>query len=710
MRQKNFQSNAFNRYSADNQNADSNNYEDDIDDGFKPSQPQHVFKNDFNPFVHIHSNGNSVSDQSKDQSGNPQTNNYNHNFRPFDDRIRENDFFAPSFKSTTKSPQNLFNSEQYFNNQPPQQKHKQSDSLPDNFSYYHLGPKKQPNERDNRKINGQGYYNKIPNVAVVPNATPKNHFVSFSTVGGFFNNHQATTPANNFENYKQFSKIRNNYNAQNQGGSASASFDSGEGNRFVTNDFFPSGLSNQYSTTPRPRQYYTSTSPRFEPSHQQNDEDFYPSVGTRVKPPARPELHLLSGEGTTEPAQRYLVSQFTDKSFPYYEKTTTRPTTKLGPTRGPVVGVPFDFNKFIESIRQEQIANQNSNQSPNEGVGIFSTKLNALPGGAGATDFITKSTPRPFYNTNSYSNVGPTVVPSTRLRNTNYETTTLDSDEYYYDDEEEPTTRVPTIVKKFTTSRPTLTTTTTATTIATTTKEPKGYEGFIKSIPKQTSIKLQPIPVTDSTEEEGEDDEYYYDDDEDVFHVPPTNKYMPMTETRAPRPTPTYNAQRVPPSRHTTVQPIRQFYQTTESSTEIPSILHFPKDIFQDFNPVNHYLQNSTIRANTQRTRLSPATDSLDTETTTLSARLYTSPDTPTKAFRLPTTTRAPIKFSSSTRPMTTQRPTTTTRKVYTIRPYRGQPKWKNQPTAAPPATKTVRTGDKQNLLDVDDKKVTTNR
>lgn len=578
---------------------------------------------------------------------------------------------------------------------------KNADNLPDNFSYYHLGPKKTQNDRDNRKINAQGFYNKIPNVAVVPNATPKNHFVSFSTVGGFFNN-QATTPASNFENYKQFSKIRNNYNAQNQGGGV-ASFDSGEGNRFVTNDFFPSGPSNQYSTTPRPRQYYTSTSPRFEPSQQQDDDDFRPSVGTRLKPVTRPELHLLSGEATTEPGQRYLVSQFTEKSFPIYDKATTRPVTHLGPTRGPVVGVPFDFNKFIESIRQEQIASQKNNLNPNEGV--FSTKLNALPGISGATDFITKSTPRPFYNTKGYGSVGPTLIPSTRLRNTNYETTTLDSDEYYYDDEEETTTRISTL-KSNIASRPTIISTTTATTIATTTKAPKGYEGFIKSIPKQISTKLQPVPVTESAEEEGDDDEYYYDDDDYVFHVPPTNKYMPMTETRAPRPTPSYNVQRAPPSRHTTVESIRQ---TTESTTEIPSILNFPQDIFQNFNPANHYLQNTTVRAYTLRTRLNSA-DSVDTESTTVPPRLYTSPESPTKAFRLPTTTRAPIKFSSSTRAMTTQRPTTTTRKIYTVRPYRGQPKWKSQPTVALPSTKTVRTGDKQNLLDVDDKKVTTNR
>lgn len=646
-----------------------------------------------------------MSEQYKEPQ-NSQTNIYNNNFRPYEERSRHLEFFAPGYKSSTKQPSQQFNNhEQPFTQQPKPhlQNEANQDNLPDNFSYYHLGPKKTPNERDHRKINSQTYYNKIPNVAVVPNATPKNHFVSFSTVGGFFNN-QATTPSTHLENYKQFSKIRNNYNIQNPD---PVSYDHGEGNRFVTTDFFPSSPSNPYSTTPTPRQYYTSTSERFEQNRQQQDEDFHPSVGTRIKP-SGPGFHLLSGEGTTEPPKRYLVSQFTEKGFQFYDKTTARPPAKLGPTRGPVVGVDFDFNKFIESIRQEQITNLKSNPRPVEKTNsaVFSTKLNALPG-AVAADFITRSTPRPFYNTKSYSVVGSTEQPATKLRNFNYETTTLDSEEYYYDDDEEytPTTKSTTVRVKQTTQRPTTTSTTTTTTTTTTTKAPKGYEGFIKSIPKPNSTKLQPVvSTTESADhEDSDDDEYYYDDEDYTFHVPPTNKYMPMSETRAPRPTPSYNAQRVPPSRHTTSQPIYQYNQTPETTTEIPSILQFPKDIFHELtagNNANRFLNNSTVRPYTVRTRLNLAADP-GLETTIASNRLYTSTEAPTKT-RLPTTTRAPVRFSSTSRPMTTQRPTTTTRKVYTIRPYRGQPKWKN-PVAATP-TKTIRTGDKKNLLDVDDK------
>lgn len=243
--------------------------------------------------------------------------------------------------------------------------------------------------------------------------------------------------------------------------------------------------------------------------------------------------------------------------------------------------------------------------------------------------------------------------------------TTLDSDEYYYEDDEEEVD----ILKQTTTVKPSA---------RPTTRSPKGYESFINSIPKKPTTKLQLV----NNETSDDDDEYYYDDDEDddVIHSPPAikSKFVPLSETMAPRPptTPAYRNS----SYHTHFPFLQQttpnydsVFNRNQQTATIPSFITFPKDIFHDIKPLNNiqrYLNHSTLRPYTKRTRLgSTIVPELTTETTA--------------------TTTLP--------PSTTTTPTsTTTRKIYTIRP-RGQPRWKLPKSID--GTKNIK-----NLLEYDDK------
>lgn len=689
--------------------------------------------NDFHPLVNLYSHGNSVSDLPKHPTY-TLTNGASNNFRPYEERERERererdqlrpkefDYFPTNYKTTTKSTPAAaqFAPVSYHQSglSQPLNNHNNAENLPDNFSFFHQSDKnaKNPSERDHRKINPPEYSNKVPNVSILPNATPKNHFISFSTVGGFFNNHPSTTPAANFDNYKN--KYRTNYNQANNGnGAAQPSFENVDSNRF--NSYYP--------TTPKPpANYYTVTNAQ---PVEQLDGDFYSAYMNQVQKNKSPAFHDYEPHSTTtsptvntSPRPSYYISQLTEKTFlsPSERPAQTafhRPAS-LSSTPGPVVGVDFDFNKFIERIRQDQLTNLKvgletttrsrfSDDGSSSAV-TLSTKLNALPSGT-----LNRHRDDPMqYPTK------PSVQPNKFF--TTKTVTTLGSEEYYYDDDEDEETTT-------TSGRPP---TRPPTTTTTTTRAPKGYEQFIKSIPKPVT-KLQPIVGTAASAEkpddvnvddggdDDDDDEYYYDDDEYDFHVPPPNKYMPMSETRSPRPTTPYPGPRSPPSRppaHTdpnsfgvTQRPVfgtRTDVTTSTTTTPVPpAIIQFPKDIFQDLQPIGtlpRYLNNATLRPYTIRTRLLNTNPGVQDSTTVRLTTSTASPQTTTTTASTTTATATTTISSQRTngprpRSSTTVRPmTTTTRKVYTIRPYRGQPKWKN--------AKSVKGSDKKNQLDVDDK------
>lgn len=190
--------------------------------------------------------------------------------------------------------------------------------------------------------------------------------------------------------------------------------------------------------------------------------------------------------------------------------------------------------------------------------------------------------------------------------------------------------------------------------------------------------------MNNETSDSDDDDEYYYDDeDDDVIHSPPAIKsqFVPLSETMAPRPptTPSYRNSsyhtHFPFLQHTTPSPDNMFNRNQQAT--IPAFITFPKDIFQDIKPLNNiqrYLNHSTLRPYTKRTRLG-----------------MTSTSEFTTEFLLTTTS------TTTTLPPTTAQTSTTTRKIYTIRPNRGQSRWKLQKSIDG-------TKNNKNLLEYDDK------
>lgn len=137
---------------------------------------------------------------------------------------------------------------------------------------------------------------------------------------------------------------------------------------------------------------------------------------------------------------------------------------------------------------------------------------------------------------------------------------------------------------------------------------------------------------------------------------------MPHSETAAPRPIQTTTVRhlsRHPLSaiEHTT--PTKDWSKNEPTYTTIQPIINFPKDIFHDIKPLNNFprqMHNATVRPYTIRTRLTK-TNATDNET----ERVRSSTVRPS------TTSVSTTRLGSST----------TTRKIYTIRPNRGQYKWK---------------------------------
>lgn len=372
-------------------------------------------KPEYNPYTNSYSNAGGEQAKTSQFHSNP-------SYRYID----EDNFFANNFKASTKDP--LYPETQnipiYSNNAKPKFKPAHDDRLPDNFSFFHFGNDNRE-DRDQRKIiSPQEFVNKLPNVAILPNATPKNHFISFSTVGGFYNN-QPTTQSPPIDDYKGFSKFHQS--------NAKLSFTTPRPNVYhsspapvyeSTDDYYDydkgSYVSNLYSTTTQqPKQYSTPSrilyqpvtttqrpkfyskssskhheqpttyAPQYEyPSvqktqYRQNSQTTTPRVAPDItshtyypvnvafqqidtkehhKSPAIFNYHVVKDEITkpTQKTQRFFVTKkpTTESTTPSSPPTTQKHSTiKLGDDfSGPLVGLDFDFDKFVAGIRETHLA------------------------------------------------------------------------------------------------------------------------------------------------------------------------------------------------------------------------------------------------------------------------------------------------------------------------------------------------------------------
>lgn len=183
-------------------------------------------------------------------------------------------------------------------------------------------------------------------------------------------------------------------------------------------------------------------------------------------------------------------------------------------------------------------------------------------------------------------------------------------------------------------------------------------------LPAQSFNHPKPAVVSN---EASDNDDFYYDDDEDdddyeEFRPPPVNKpkYTPMTETMAPR-----------PMNVTTLRPYYVSGQTfstpppTQSTTSIvPSIIKFPDDVFQAIrsftSPAPNLINSQKVKPNKHNDIIKSTTSSTTTERSTKRPKIKTS----TKSYDTQQTTPKKIRL-------------TTRKRTYTIRPNRGNMKFK---------------------------------
>lgn len=655
----------------------------------------------------------------------------------------------------------------------------EENSLPDNFSYFHLGKGNSNSNSDKKQ--SQLKYNYVPNTT--PKGAHSNSYIAFSTVGGFYNNQPVTqSPQSNKYLKQQYftpsdgrffsnSNSQNGANSNSNSGSGkpSQNFNSNQEENYYSYQSFPSNNNNNDRPIqignkpkhPQHQQHYQQIPEKVTPSF--NEDEFYPTLGYNKKPqqqtslfntnfqspfveeveikPKRPHYESSTPKGhnqggfyvTEKPRNVQVVNKNKDK--PVYESPES--DSYNGGNRKPISSSFSGFDEFLAGIK-------NTNFQEIKPIFMKNLTLPFKP--------LSSSTQKP--NNEYYSN----------------------DDEYYYDDEyeEDPTPRPqPSLPQKpvktqhstyindnnnqyfysssggyqnqnlpspakpsqenvnnhfkipiqpqghllpHTTSKPV------------TSPRPK---------PLTTTTVRYPAPSTTApTYATGNSDEYYYDDEDYDYKIPVNaSKYMPMSETMAPRPTQPATLQRPhspynkynvhnnnyhyasPVDQSKGQGPVKYAVDTLDNvedngtgnedeyeidiriqnntgtknqipSKSVPSILQFPEDYFGGINlrPNNtkHKVKTTElymnpVHHNNHQPTYRPPSVPTSTMATKISAATvkYTKPYTASSTPSVVTIKQRPTTQSTTTTVTTELPPVPTTRKVYTVRPSRVNQKWR---------------------------------
>ncbi|XP_053697662.1 mucin-5AC-like [Sabethes cyaneus] len=533
-------------------------------------------------------------------------------------------------------------------------------TIPDNFAYFHFGNhySSTPISVNNHAKNGVKS-NPVPQQShKVSQSTNRSPFIAFSSVGGFFNNQPTANPLK--ESFIGVSKHANN-NQPIQKATP----------KILAGPSTPAPVyENANSLTPLHR--FPVTTPKTTVS----SLEYYPQ-----------NLFLSHSNlfnGGNSPA---IVSYggYNDKPVPVYESSTLRPAgyfvTKSTNGFQPITvsttpryyhagsqNTP-DYTQFFESVKNTHIKQGDSKLVDGlQNIGAQYPKNST-------------TNLRPISSGQQYNKIvayGPSTVKPIH-----------ESNEYYYEQED------------------------------------NGHK-YVKN-----TLNSNRKPTYPKRPSEEDEEEYYEDDDEDDYEYRfPINKskYTPMTETMAPRPlanltTPkpgSYVSGHVFYKNHkyetTTWRPNTI---TTHASTtsDIPPIITFPEDVFQGIKPfgdIPRYQNKSTVRPYIVRTRVRPTaipnanlideTTSKELQRTTAKSHsskhtVKTTPSTTTTTkTTTTTTTTTTVPPPIRTRPTTTASTyETTARKRYTVRPNRGQQRWRT--TTETPEQPTVSTRPNKNQL-----------
>lgn len=540
------------------------------------------------------------------------------------------------------------------------------DDLPENYAYYHIGGGgTTKTEREHNRPAGSHrqnqqtgklsvpqppvYYLEKPSKAISA-STPKNHYIQFSTVGGFFNNNPASYAPidNNYKKHKArpvtekyaLATHRPLYRDRPAPVHENAQTDDAYYN-IQNTDILPyfTPVTTPHTATTKPKAH----------SHSKNTGDERLNKNGKQQSSAlyayQVNIDDLPSTGGNKNSGFYITQSSNENKNNFKDYTTTTkgtptdwktteilPSAKRPNIAGPQVGVDFDFNKFIYNIRESQ-------RAPNARPAKYSQRpvqLESIPLKTGG-----KTTPQ------------HSIVQT--------EATTLQSDDYYYYDEDVKTTtaKKPSFSGVIDTFHSNIkpVTQTTSTTV-------KGSN--VNSASAYGKLNLRPVsPVPDS------DDDYFEYENEDEYKLPPQNvsKFMPMSETAAPRPMYAITTTRPTPnvSKYTT-NSNREYYTkaNTLQSSSIAPPNNYADDVLQSAKPnsIPRYLNQTTLRPYTVRTR-SKTNHLTDFKTETNSPKVHI------KTTKAPTNKILTTYSETPTPTITTTTPTTS--RTYTVRKNHGQ-------------------------------------
>jgi hypothetical protein len=508
----------------------------------------------------------------------------------------------------------------------------------DNYSYFHLGKSSSQQQQQQQQDKLKTYAFPVSNNQQP--ASTQRPFVSFNSVGGFFNNNQqssnqgflphkpvqsnkAPTPAPIYEGSKSASSYDSRYTTPPPSSSsviknASPSFQS---NPFLNNLNFNGGSQTVFNFGVENN------------GHKNNN-------GNHVKKPHEEKIVEI-----TTKKQSYKHQYPIPTSTPKYISSFTTPNQL------------FDVDKFIAELRETQRLQ-----------GIQKTVIGS--GGSQQQVHKNKTLSSSLFNPHNHYQIFTTPTPPTT---STVRSTTL-SDEYYYDDddeEEESTYNNGANLSKFNKYN-----------YQTNEKHPQISQHPQPVKDSHSSFSLNKKPnLINSNAATNDDDEYYdeYEDEEEEFQFlpPPVNKpkYTPMTETMAPR-----------PINVTTLKPYyvsgNTFSTPPSVTSTIPSIIKFPDDVFQAIRPFTSHAPKIVYSKNKPSNNLRPSGNfeitkapAKTTVSSTITERTTTRKTKIVKIVTKPTTK----KFNSAAQQVTstTLKPSRTTRRRPNYTLNRGNSRFK---------------------------------
>jgi hypothetical protein len=559
--------------------------------GFPSSQSGFLFKSDGrfypnNPFKSSQPSAAAAASSSDDFQ--PVISTYSGNIK--------NKYSSNSFPSFGGSSYSSAVGESSNNNQEPTPKYKQSSKIPshspailpllyslesfepksksttqapqsqDNYAYFHIG--KSNSNKQQQQQQQQQQQDKVKTFAYPvtnqqpPQTTTQRSFLSFNSVGGFFNNNNNNQHQSANQGFLPLKPIQSGGKGTPapiyEGTKSASSYDS----RYTT----PSSVKNGIASTP-----YASN-------------QFLNNLSFKS---ASPSSIFSYGIEKERPKSVEKVVEITTKKVNYKQYPIPTSTPKYS-NAFTTPNQLFDVDKFIAELRETQRL-QN----------IQKNNLNSLA----QQQFYKNQSKTPNVRYQYYNS--PSTTPST--------TSTTLSDEYYYDDEEE---EEPTYDNGVNLSK----------------LKVQNDHKIVHNVnlngnsnkDSYSSHSLSKKPNLISSNAAAVDDDEYYEDYEDEeeeeefqFLPPPVNKpkYIPMTETMAPRPINVTTLRPYYVSGHTFATP-------PPHTSTIPSIIKFPDDVFQAIRPFTSqspkvvYNNNNNKKTNYDITKGTTSTSTTERTTT----------------------------------------------------------------------------------------------